>query len=110
MSGISFPRSSHFFLAVPTPGRESIRIIFSESSVLKLLTIAEAAEILSASKSLIYQLVERGELPYVPVGTSKAYRIDLRDLEQFINHRKQRREGGNESIPLPRPHLKHLKL
>ncbi|MFO1043314.1 MAG: helix-turn-helix domain-containing protein [Planctomycetaceae bacterium] len=74
--------------------------------MLKLLTIAEAAEALSASKSLIYQLVERGDLPYVPVGTSKGYRIDLRDLEQFISRRKVRCVDGAE--PPPRQRLKHL--
>ena len=107
MGGISFTRSSLFFLR-PRVGSATNdpASIFSECIVLKLLTIAEAAEALSASKSLIYQLVERGDLPYVPVGTAKGYRIDLKDLEQFINRRKVRCEGGKEV--LPRPRLKHL--
>lgn len=76
---------------------------------MKLLTIAEAAEMLAASKSLVYELIERGDLPYVPVGTSKAYRIDLQDLAAFIERRKVQNEG-RKPVATPRPRLKHIKL
>lgn len=74
----------------------------------KLLTIAEAAEALATSKSVVYELLQRGDLPYVPVGPSKAYRIDARDLDAYIERRKVQ-----HSVPAPsrpRPRLKHIRL
>jgi len=75
---------------------------------MKLLTIAEAAAVLSASKSLVYELLDQGEIPYVPVGKSKAYRIDAEDLATFIQRRKVQNEGRKPKAP--RPRLKHIKV
>ena len=75
---------------------------------MKLLTVKQVAEFLSVSRSLVYQLVERGDLPYVAVGTSKAYRFDLDDLEEYVRQRKQQKVGGKPR--LSRPQLKHIKL
>lgn len=80
------------------------------SDPLKLLTVKEVATALSVSKSLVYQLVDRGELPYVPVGTSKAYRFDPDDIVAFIRGRKVQNEGGKLPKQTPRPRLKHIKL
>ena len=74
----------------------------------KLLTVADVAGVLSISKSLVYELVDRGELPYVPVGKSKAYRFDPDDIVAFIRRRKVQNEGGKSLTP--RPCLKHIKI
>ena len=74
----------------------------------KLLTVADVADVLAISKSLVYELVDRGELPYVPCGKSKAYRFDPQDIEAFICRRKIRNESRK---PLtPRPRLKHIRI
>ena len=73
----------------------------------KLLTVAGVADLLSISKSLVYELVERGELPFIPVGTSKGYRFDPADVQAFVRTRKKQNEGRKS--PTPRPRLKHLR-
>lgn len=75
---------------------------------MKLLTVAMVAEMLAVSKSLVYALVNRGELPFVTVGTSKGYRFDLDDVKSFIHQRKQTKTGAKSKTP--RPRLKHIRL
>ena len=75
---------------------------------MKLLTVAEVAEALAISRSLVYDLVNQGQLPYVNVGKSKAYRFVQADIEAFINDRKTRNEGRRPKPPVPR--LKHVHL
>jgi excisionase family DNA binding protein len=67
-----------------------------------LLTVAEAAEAAGVSPSLIYLLVEKGELPHLRLGASGrrgTIRIDEADLRRFLESR--RREGEKPSRPLP---------
>lgn len=78
------------------------------ASAMKLLTVAEVADRLAVSRSLIYELVASGELPYVPVGKSKAYRFDPDDITAYIHRRKVQNEGRKSVTP--RPRLKHIKL
>ncbi len=74
----------------------------------KLLTVADVAQCLGCSEANVYALLEAGELPYVPIGKSKGYRIDPADLERFIGSRKVRNEGAKPKAP--RPRLKHIRL
>jgi len=74
---------------------------------MKLLTVANVAEILSISKSLVYGLVDKGEMPYIAVGQSKAIRFAPEDIEAFIRSRKVQNEGSKPNAP--RPRLKHIK-
>ncbi|MBE3597535.1 MAG: helix-turn-helix domain-containing protein [Limnochordaceae bacterium] len=46
-----------------------------------LLTVKQAAEFLGISRSQVYALMERGELPYVKIGSSR--RIPKRALIAF---------------------------
>ncbi len=75
---------------------------------MNLLTVAQVAERLAISRSLVYELVARGELPYIPVGKSKAYRFDPEDIAVFIRARKVVNEGRKP--PVSRPRLKHIQL
>jgi len=74
----------------------------------KLLTVTEVAYVLAISRSLVYELVDRGELPYVPCGKSKAYRFDPDDITAFIQRRKVCKERRER--PAPRPRLKHIRV
>lgn len=75
---------------------------------MKLMTVSEVAEALSVSKSLVYELVGQGEIPFVAIGKSKAYRFIQTDIEAFIKERRVKNEGRKRLAPLPR--LKHIKL
>lgn len=74
----------------------------------KLLTITDAAQCLGCSEANVYALLNSGELPFVRVGKSKGYRIDVVDLERFIQSRKTCHEGAPPKIA--RPRLKHIRL
>ena len=74
-----------------------------------LMTIKQVAEYLGCSERNVYSLLDRGELPYVLVGSSKGYRIDPADLRTFVQQRKVR--GEREKPPrLNRTRLKHITL
>jgi excisionase family DNA binding protein len=53
----------------------------------RLMTVRAAAKWLALGESTVYAMVASGEIPHVPVGRAK--RIDIRDLEAWIEHRKQ---------------------
>jgi excisionase family DNA binding protein len=48
----------------------------------KLLRVTEVARCLSLSRSCIYQIMDRGELPYVKIGKSR--RVRPEDLARLI--------------------------
>ena len=82
----------------------------SISDCIKLLTIAEVAELLGCSSANVYRLIDTGELPVITVGQSRGYRIDRRDIEEFLNRRKTRNVRDKAPAPTPRPRLKHIRL
>jgi excisionase family DNA binding protein len=49
---------------------------------IQLLTVPQAAEILGISKSLLYQLVSRGDVKSIRIG--RLIRIKTEDLLQFL--------------------------
>ena len=51
-------------------------------SRLSLLKAAEVAQILNISRSLVYRLMQTGELPSVRLG--RALRVNPSDLEQYL--------------------------
>lgn len=73
-----------------------------------LLTVRQVSEQLRCSVANVYGLIQDGELPYVPTGRRKGYRIDPADLERFIQERKIERTPQPKRPP--RPRLKHIKL
>ena len=48
----------------------------------KLLKAADAAKILNISKSMMYQMMQRSDIPTVQLGRS--VRIEIEDLEKFV--------------------------
>jgi excisionase family DNA binding protein len=48
----------------------------------RLLTIVEAAEVLSISRSSIYRLFDAGQLAWVQIGGSR--RVAFTEIERFI--------------------------
>lgn len=59
----------------------------------KLLRVYEAADVLSLSRSKVYELIAAGEIAVIKIG--KSARIEMSELERFIA--KLRGEGGNEA-------------
>jgi excisionase family DNA binding protein len=56
-----------------------------------LLPVSEAAEFLGVSRSMVYALMEDGQLPYVKIG--RARRIPRRALLAFAAERLRGSEG-----------------
>ncbi len=82
----------------------------SSGNELQLLSIVETAALLGCSRANVYALVNAGELPVISIGKSRGYRIDRRDIEEFLQRRKFCKEGRQPAPPSPRPRLKHIKL
>ena len=89
----------------PTAHSEEFR---HERPRCRLVSIKEAAELLGCSEANVYALREAGELPFVSIGVRKGYRFDLRDIEAFIERRKESRAAARPKVP--RPRLKHIRL
>lgn len=77
---------------------------------LQLLTVKQAAAKLCCSVANVYALIESGSLAIVTVGKRKGYRIDLRDLDSFVQGRKIRYQVPQKLTSRTRFNLKHLKL
>lgn len=70
----------------------------------QLLSVAAVAERLSVSIWTVYRILERNELNYCMIQGRR--RVDVRDLERYIDVRKVAPEGyGTTQIPslTPRP-------
>jgi excisionase family DNA binding protein len=65
--------------SIPDRGQVSNQL-FQDSK--RLLKATEVAELLGISKSFVYNLMKRGEIPTVRLGT--ALRVKQSDLEEFI--------------------------
>jgi excisionase family DNA binding protein len=74
---------------------------------LQLLTVKQTAMRLCCSPANVYSFIEDGELPVVRVGRQKGYRVDVRDLDVFVNDRRFRYRGT--LAELPQPKFKHLR-
>lgn len=48
-----------------------------------LLTVREAAEVLGISRTAIYLLLQRGEIPSVKIGRSR--RITRQEIERYVS-------------------------
>jgi excisionase family DNA binding protein len=77
-------------------------------STTPLLTITETAEFLGCSRANVYALIDVGDLPVISIGKSRGYRVDRRDLENFLQIRKKQKAAV--PVKLPRLKLKHIRL
>lgn len=57
------------------------------------LTPLEVAELLKITKNTVYELIKRGELPSYKIG--KKIRIDMHDVEEYINSQKSNSKPSN---------------
>ena len=63
-------------MTIPTAQKTSYRL---------LLTIPEAAQVLGVSRSILYQLVQAGEVATIKIGRSR--RVPIVALEQYVSAR-----------------------
>ena len=75
---------------------------------MNLLTVKEAARMLKLSKSLIYEMVEAGELPHVRFRS--AIRFVETDLDAYISENRVEPNGNKQRRAPRRPRLKHIKI
>lgn len=57
-----------------------------------LLKPSEAAQVLGIGRSLIYELIARGEIPSVRLG--RCLRVPIESLQQWIREREEERIDG----------------
>jgi len=57
----------------------------------KLLTRAEAQQVLRVSACTMFNLIRRQEIPAMKIG--KSYRIRQSDLEHYISRQRQNQKG-----------------
>ena len=57
-----------------------------------LLKPAEAAEVLGIGRSLIYELIARGEIPSIRLG--RCLRVPAESLKQWLREREEERTDG----------------
>ncbi|MFV0444102.1 MAG: helix-turn-helix domain-containing protein [Planctomycetaceae bacterium] len=55
---------------------------FTTGPTLNLLTVQEAALMLTLSRSMVYNLMERGSLAYVKIGRTR--RIPVQEVERLV--------------------------
>jgi excisionase family DNA binding protein len=84
--------------------------LMSNASEPRLLTVRETAAYLSCSVNNVYALIDSGQLPFVRIGNAKGYRIDLRDIEEFIDSRKRSKQSTEQLAHRPPQKLRHLRL
>lgn len=65
-------------------------------SIPSLLTIEEVAEILRVSKTSVYRLVERCELPFCRVG--RTLRFTRKDLESYLAARRVGAAAADDTL------------
>jgi excisionase family DNA binding protein len=66
------------------------------STALRLMTLQQAAEVLSTSKSSVVRLVKAGKLKVVPLGLSaRSWRVHPADLDAFLNQNRQTCQSTN---------------
>jgi len=53
----------------------------------RLISIPEAAQLLNVTRSALYAMVERGEVPHVRMG-QRRIRFDLVDLRQWLESKR----------------------
>lgn len=77
-----------------------------------LFTVAEAAERLSVSRSLLYAIIEAGGLAVYRLGQGRGtIRIAQADLQRFLTDRYNSGQPVCKPSEVPRrPSLRHLKL
>ena len=64
---------------------------------------AEAADALAVSRARLYTWIASGELPSVKLGASR--RIEVHELERFVQRLKQRDTEAANSSSVPQTHL-----
>lgn len=65
----------------------------------RFLTLADVAETLSISASQAYALVRNGELPAIKVGGRGQWRVEVTELEAYIERMYQQTRAFVESHP-----------
>ncbi len=77
---------------------------------LRLLTVSEVSDWLSVSPSLIYQLVERGELAVYRIGTGRgSIRFRREDVDAYLADCRSQNSSQIEPRK-QRPRLKHIQV
>ena len=80
-----------------------------ESTSEQLLSVADVAELLSISQSLVYQIVDAGKIPFLRIGIGRgSIRFQPADVKTYLD--SCRVEKVAMQPPKMRLRLKHIRL
>jgi len=86
------------------------RMLNEQDQPQRLLTVADVADWLSVSASLVYQLVESGKLPVYRIGNGRgAIRFRPEDVDSYLNSCRSEKVQS-KTARKNRPRLKHIQL
>jgi excisionase family DNA binding protein len=75
-------------------GQKAEKLMGNEKPITRrLLKVKDAATYLALSPWKVRKLIEEGELPYLQDSPGGPFLIDVRDLDRFIEMKKQRKES-----------------
>jgi excisionase family DNA binding protein len=61
----------------------------------RFLTIADVAEILATSQAQVRSLIRNNELRFIQIGGRNQYRIEVAELENYIQRQYAKTDPGN---------------
>ena len=80
-----------------------------ESTTEQLLSVADVAELLNISQSLVYQIVDAGKIPFLRIGIGRgSIRFQPADVKTYLD--SCRVEKVAMQPPKMRLRLKHIRL
>lgn len=65
----------------------------------RFLTLPDVAEILATSVAQVRALVQSGELRYIQIGGRQQYRVEVVELENYIQRMYAKAEGARSRSP-----------
>jgi excisionase family DNA binding protein len=76
----------------------------------RLLTVADVADWLSVSASLVYQIVDSGKLPVYRIGNGRgAIRFRPEDIDSYLNACRTEKSAPPTTRNI-HPRLKHIRI
>jgi excisionase family DNA binding protein len=87
---------SYNYFEQPDPQPISAKIV--ETSVMQFLTVEQVADLLQVDVQTVRRWLRAGSLKGIPFGGRTGWRIDHRDMETFINARRNIKRGKLDEL------------
>lgn len=78
--------------------RRKLNLPYDRSAEGRLLTVSQAADLLSCSRSWVYRLIDEGRLKAIRIGSRKGLRATEKSLEGYLASREVAARNGDSSL------------